>query len=110
VRGFVRAVVGVNLQKVSDLPCSAECWAYAIAFDGATVNSRSFLDVCVRFSAKDNIENVHLLAIPPGVFKYSKNSNSNFSLAPNSNTNRILRGAEYSRIFVQNSFMIKGVI
>jgi hypothetical protein len=64
VQRFVGAVVGVNLQKVSDLLCSAECWAYAIAFDGATVNSRSFLDVRVRFSANGNTENIHLLAIP----------------------------------------------
>jgi hypothetical protein len=35
---------------------------------------------------------------------------SNFALATNSNTNRILCSVEYSRIFVQNSFMIKGVI
>jgi hypothetical protein len=60
----VRAVVGVNLKKVSDLLCSEEWWAHSIEFDGATVNSRSFLDVRVRFCAKGNIDNVHLLAIP----------------------------------------------
>jgi hypothetical protein len=61
---FVRAVVGVNLQKISELICSEECWAYANAFDGATVQGRSLLDFRVRLFVNDSIENLHLLAVP----------------------------------------------
>jgi hypothetical protein len=42
---FVRAVVGITLQKISDLLCSKECWSFFIAFDGATAQGRSLLDV-----------------------------------------------------------------
>jgi hypothetical protein len=64
VSRIIRTVVGVNLQKISDLLRSEECWAYSIAFDGATIQGRSLIDVRVRFFANENIEKIHLIAIP----------------------------------------------
>jgi hypothetical protein len=61
---FVRTVVGITLQKMSDLVRSNECWSFSIAFDGATVQSRSLLDVRLRLLVGGRIENLHLLAIP----------------------------------------------
>jgi hypothetical protein len=61
---FVRAVVGVNLHALSDLLNNRECWAFSLAFDGATVQGRSFLDVRVRLCLGGDIEDVYLLAIP----------------------------------------------
>jgi hypothetical protein len=61
---LVRAVVGINLQKMSDLLRSKNCWSFSIAFDGATVQCRSLLDVRVRLLVGGRIENLHLLAIP----------------------------------------------
>lgn len=60
----VGLVVCANLQKMSDILRSVSCWAFSIVFDGATVQSTSFLDIRVRFSMKGAVENVHLLAIP----------------------------------------------
>jgi hypothetical protein len=49
VARFVRAAVGINLQIISDLLTRKDCWAYSLAFDGATVQGKSFLDVRIRF-------------------------------------------------------------
>jgi hypothetical protein len=64
VSRIIRTVVGVNLQNISDLLRSEECWAYSIAFDGAKIQGRSLIDVRVRFFGNENIENIHLIAIP----------------------------------------------
>jgi hypothetical protein len=63
---FVRAVVGVNLLALADLLNNRECWALSLAFDGATVQGRSFLVLRVRLCLRSDIENVHLLVIPLG--------------------------------------------
>jgi hypothetical protein len=61
---YVRAVVGNNLQTMSDLVRTKECWYFSIAFDGATVQGRALLDVRLRLLVGGCIENLHLLAIP----------------------------------------------
>jgi hypothetical protein len=61
---FVLAVDGNTLQKMSDLVRSNECWSFSIAFDDATVQGRSLLDVGLRLLVGGRIENLHLLAIP----------------------------------------------
>jgi hypothetical protein len=38
VARFVRAAVEINLQIISDLLIRKECWAYSLAFYGATVH------------------------------------------------------------------------
>jgi hypothetical protein len=64
VARFVRAAVGINLQIISDLLTRKDCWAFSLAFDGSTVQGKSFLDVRIRFCVRGRIENVHLIAIP----------------------------------------------
>jgi hypothetical protein len=64
VAKFVRTVVGVNLRALSDLLNNRECWAFSLAFHGAKVQGRSFLDVRVRLCLRGYIRNLHLLAIP----------------------------------------------
>jgi hypothetical protein len=61
---FVRAVVGVTLNELSELLKSRECWDFSLAFDGVTVQGRSFLDVTVRLFLRGDKENIHLPAIP----------------------------------------------
>jgi hypothetical protein len=61
---FVWAVVGIPLQKMSDLVRSNECWSFSIAFDGATVQGRSLLGVRLRLLVGGRVENLHFLAIP----------------------------------------------
>lgn len=63
-RALVRTVAGANLLALADLLNERECCAYSLAFDGATVRGRSFLDVPVRLFVRGEIENVHLLAVP----------------------------------------------
>jgi hypothetical protein len=58
------AVVGITLQKMSDLVRSNECWSFSISFDGATVQGRSLLGVRLLLLVGGRIENLHLLAIP----------------------------------------------
>jgi hypothetical protein len=64
VEKFVRTVVGVNLHALSDLLNNRECWAFYLAFDGATVQGISLLDVRVRLCLSGDIRNIHLLSIP----------------------------------------------
>jgi hypothetical protein len=64
VQDSIRLAVCVNLEQIARLLCHRACWAFAIAFDGATVKSKSFLDVRVRVFVNGGIENLHLLAIP----------------------------------------------
>jgi hypothetical protein len=63
VARFVRAVVGINMDKISSLQRSNEAWAFAIVLDGATVEGQFFLDVRVRICVRKEVENVHLVAI-----------------------------------------------
>jgi hypothetical protein len=49
---------------MSDLVRSNECWSFSIAFDVATIQGRSLLDVRLRLLVGGRIENLHLLAIP----------------------------------------------
>jgi hypothetical protein len=64
VREYVRAAVGINLQKISDILRGKRCWAFSIAFDGATRRGKSFVDVRLRILVNGSIENLHLLATP----------------------------------------------
>jgi hypothetical protein len=64
VSRFVRAVVGINLDKIQSLLRSNEAWAFAIAFDGATVEGKSFLDVRIRLCVRGEVANLHFVVIP----------------------------------------------
>jgi hypothetical protein len=60
VARFVRAIVGINLDKISSLLRSNEAWA----LNGATVEGQPFLDVRVRLCVRGEVENILLVAIP----------------------------------------------
>jgi hypothetical protein len=64
VEKYIRAIVAVNLQKMSSLLQSKECWAFSIAFDGATKHGISFIDARLRMHIEGEIQNFHLLAVP----------------------------------------------
>lgn len=64
VRKNVRLAMYVNLEKLSELLAHKKCWAFSLVFDGATVQSRSFLDVRIRICIDGVIHKFHLLAIP----------------------------------------------
>ena len=60
--GFVRMALAMNLQRIACLLRSS--WAFAIALDGATHASVSYLDLRVRLLCDNDICNFHLLAMP----------------------------------------------
>ena len=44
--------------------CIDNVWSFSIAFDGANVSGTNYLDVRVRFYAGNDIQNLHLIALP----------------------------------------------
>jgi hypothetical protein len=64
VAKFFRTVVRVNLHVLSDLLKNRESCAFSLAFDGATEQGRSLLDLRVRLCLRGDIKNLKLLAIP----------------------------------------------
>lgn len=62
---YVRVACAVNLQRIKDL--LSDAWAFSMALDSATHQSRSYLDVRIRvFVSKRqwNVFNFHLAALP----------------------------------------------
>lgn len=64
VAGYARITTAHNLQKIADLLKDRRCWAFSIAFDGATCSGKSFVDVRARICIDGTIENLHILAVP----------------------------------------------
>jgi hypothetical protein len=61
---YIRAIAAINLQKMSSLLQSKECWAFSIAIDATTKHGISFIGVRLPLHAEGEIQNFHLLAIP----------------------------------------------
>ena len=61
---YVQAITAVVLQRLSELLSHKRCWAFSIAFDGATNRNEAYLDVRARFSVGGKLANVHVLAVP----------------------------------------------
>jgi hypothetical protein len=64
VAKYIRAIVAVNLHKMSSLLQSKECLEFSIAFEGATKHGISFIDARLRMHVEGEIQNLHLLAVP----------------------------------------------
>lgn len=64
ISSFARVAYDRSLQEISGLLCDTRCWSFAVAFDGATCNGQSFLDVRARLFVSGEIQTLHLLAIP----------------------------------------------
>ncbi len=59
---YVRIVVATPLQYIKDL--LEKSWCYSVAFDGATYIHTSYLDIRVRVFNGDDIQNIHVIALP----------------------------------------------
>lgn len=64
VRRYAQVTVAVNLQQVRRLIQDERAWCYSLAFDDATNNGDSILDVRVRLCVNAAICNYNLLSIP----------------------------------------------
>lgn len=62
VSSFVRAALAANMQKFKEL--LADCWAFSVAFDSATVEGSSLFDNRLRFAVKGRLFCFHLLSLP----------------------------------------------
>ncbi|KAH6602697.1 hypothetical protein BASA61_000862 [Batrachochytrium salamandrivorans] len=62
VSNYIRICMAASLQKLSEI--LGTTWAISIAFDCSTHQSRSYLDVRVRFFYENRICNYHLIALP----------------------------------------------
>jgi hypothetical protein len=61
---YIRAIVAINLQKMSSLLQLKESWAFIIAFEFTTKHGISFIGVRLRLHAEGEIQNLHLPDIP----------------------------------------------
>ena len=59
---YVRIVVATSLQCIKDL--LEKSWCDSVAFDGSTYSHTSYLDVRVRVFNGDDIQNIHVIALP----------------------------------------------
>ena len=64
VRQFVRVVVGVNLNMISDILSSPNVWCFSLAADCSTHFGVSFMDVRIRINVSGCLHNLHLVVVP----------------------------------------------
>ena len=62
VAKVLRVVCASNIQML--LENLGRCWAFSLAFDSATRQSTSYLDLRVRFCFGDNIDHFHVISVP----------------------------------------------
>ena len=62
VSSFVRVALAANMQKFKEL--LANCWAFSVMFDSATVEGSSLFDIWIRFAFKGRLFCFHLLSLP----------------------------------------------
>jgi hypothetical protein len=55
VAKYIRAIAAINLQKISSLLQSKECWVFSIAFDDTTKHGISFIGLRLRLHAEGEI-------------------------------------------------------
>jgi len=58
----MRIVLGTSLQRIKDM--LGKSWCYSVAFDGATYIHTSYLDIRVRVFRDDDVQNIHVIALP----------------------------------------------
>ena len=61
---FVRILVGVNLNTISNILVDADVWCFSIAADCSTHFGVSFLDIRARVCVAGVLHNLHLAVIP----------------------------------------------
>jgi hypothetical protein len=64
VRQFVRILVAVNLNTISNVLSQPQVWAFSIAGDGSTHWGVSYFDVRIRLCVAGAIYNLHLVVSP----------------------------------------------
>lgn len=64
VSNYAKLIAAMSLKRISLSLKHSVCWAFSIAFDGATVIASSYIDVRVFYYDLINIKNYHVLAIP----------------------------------------------
>lgn len=64
MRRQVQSAIAINLQHIRILVTDRRCWAFLLAFDGATNRTDSSIDVRIRLCIRGSISNFRLLAIP----------------------------------------------
>lgn len=62
VSNYAQFICAVSLQKISEILTNV--WAFSLAFDVATHQCHSYLDIRVRFCWQGHLENYHLIALP----------------------------------------------
>ncbi|CAM6027259.1 unnamed protein product [Sphagnum balticum] len=64
VSQYVRAGVGINLQRILDILSSLRVWSFAFAADSSMHRSMSYLDIRIRVCLNGSLENLHLIVVP----------------------------------------------
>lgn len=62
VIGYVRTLVAFSLQSIKDI--LQKSWCYSVAFDGATNQHNSYLDIRLRLFHNGEVKNIHVIALP----------------------------------------------
>ena len=64
VSGYIRILVAVAMQHLSNLMAKSSMWAFSFAYDMSTHICISFMDQRLRLAVNGLLVNLHLLAIP----------------------------------------------
>jgi hypothetical protein len=64
ISDYARFVCAINLQMLTDILNDKAVWAFSLANDSSTHNTRSYFDNRIRFHRDGVLYNVHALAIP----------------------------------------------
>jgi hypothetical protein len=64
VSNYARVLCAINLQSLKEILSDKAVWAFSIANDSSTHESRSYFDNRIRFQRNGALYNVHALAIP----------------------------------------------
>ena len=64
VSNYARVLCAINLQSLKEILSDKAIWAFSIANDSSTHESRSYFDNRIRFQRNGVLYNIHALAIP----------------------------------------------
>ncbi|KAJ2339527.1 hypothetical protein GGH91_004457, partial [Coemansia sp. RSA 2671] len=64
VTNIARVIAAINLERIRLLLARPDAWAFSIALDGSSHQSKSYFDLRIRLFVNNRLENLHVLAIP----------------------------------------------
>ncbi|KAJ1893940.1 hypothetical protein LPJ71_007083 [Coemansia sp. S17] len=64
VTDIAHMITAINLEHIRLLLAHPDSWAFSLALDGLTYQTKSYFDVHIRLHIKGQLQNLHALVIP----------------------------------------------